>query len=182
MDIINRLICRIASSLSSKLRMTIYRKLKIIGNNEVIGQNVFFDSPKDVKIGSDGVINHGACFITGQSNSAKIIIGDKVWIGPNVTFCTISHKIGDEHKRAGELVFKPIIVEDGCWIGASSTIILGVNIGHGSIIAAGSVVNKDIPPNQLWGGYLQNLFEICNIVQLIGRKNEMCKILTIHLN
>lgn len=66
--------------------------------------------------------------------------------------CTTTHYIGDENKRAGNSLRKPITIGRGCWIGTRSIILPGVTIGDGCIIAAGSVVNKDCEPNGLYAG------------------------------
>ena len=47
---------------------------------------------------------------------------------------------------------KPIIIDDGCWIGANATIIGGVTIGEGAVVAAGAVVTKDVEPYTMVGG------------------------------
>ena len=73
-------------------------------------------------------------------------------VGYYVKFICISHKIGDREKRAGKTIYSSIIIHDGCWIGACSTILGGVTIGTGSIIAAGSVVTRNVPSNEMWGG------------------------------
>ncbi|GLB61749.1 acyltransferase [Cytobacillus sp. NCCP-133] len=65
-----------------------------------------------------------------------MIIGDKCAIAPQLMFCTTTHDIG-KYSRAGKLIRKPIIVEDGCWIGTRATILPGVRIGKECIIAAG---------------------------------------------
>lgn len=67
-------------------------------------------------------------------------------------FCSSTHKIGSEKKRAGDAVGNPIYIEDGCWIGARSLILPGVTIGKGTIIAAGSIVTKNCEPNSLYAG------------------------------
>lgn len=56
------------------------------------------------------------------------------------------------NKRAGNSYYKPITVGKGVWSGANATILPGVHIGEGAIIAAGAVVNKDIEKNCLYGG------------------------------
>ena len=77
------------------------------------------------------------------------VIGKNVDIGPNTLFITDTHELGNEKRRAGKPIYKKIIVEDGCWIGANVTILGGVTIGAGSIISAGSVVATDVKPNSL---------------------------------
>ncbi len=69
-----------------------------------------------------------------------------------VSFIGITHEIGSAQSRAGADVSYPIKVGNGCWIGARSTILPGVTVGDGCIIAAGSVVNKDCEPNSLYAG------------------------------
>ncbi len=61
------------------------------------------------------------------------------------------HAILDENGKAGE-VAKPVVIEDRVWIGCNSIILKGVTIGHDSVIAAGSVVVKDVPPHSLVAG------------------------------
>lgn len=81
-----------------------------------------------------------------------ITIGKNCNIAMNVTFLNSTHEIGSSEKRAGKYVPMPIIVGDGCWIGANSLIMPNVVIGNGVIIAAGSVVTKDCESNCLYGG------------------------------
>nr|WP_243895920.1 acyltransferase [Paenibacillus sp. F411] len=67
-------------------------------------------------------------------------------------FCTDTHEIGTSDERGGERKLLPIKVDDGCWIGARVTILPGVTVGQGCIIAAGAVVTKDCEPNGLYAG------------------------------
>ncbi len=83
---------------------------------------------------------------------AQIVIGKNCDIGPAVEFIPGSHIIGDNLRRAGIGIARPITVGDGCWIGAKSMILGGVNIGEGCVIAAGAVVTNDLPPNTLVAG------------------------------
>ncbi len=82
----------------------------------------------------------------------EITIGDHVAIGPETMLITGTHKVGNTAQRAGRMVFEPITIGDGAWIGSRSIIYPGVNIGEGAIISAGSVVYKDVPPNTMVGG------------------------------
>jgi maltose O-acetyltransferase len=94
---------------------------------------------------SPGVIVH-------THAEVDITIGSRCDIGPGVEFILGTHKIGSANRRAGEGAARPITVGDGCWIGARTLILGGVSIGEGSIIAAGSVVTHDVPPNTLGAG------------------------------
>ena len=83
---------------------------------------------------------------------APVTIGDNCDIGPGVEFITGSHTVGSAARRAGMGTARPIVVENGCWIGAGARILGGVRIGAGSVVAAGAVVIGDVPGNSLVGG------------------------------
>lgn len=68
------------------------------------------------------------------------------------TFVTGSHEIAGPNQRAGSEQSGPISIGDGTWIGASVTVLPGVAIGVGAVIAAGSVVVRDVAPNTLVAG------------------------------
>lgn len=95
-------------------------------------------------IGEDTFIGHEV-LITGAA--AEIFIGDYVDIAPRVTLISGTHEIDmiGNHSAKSEGISKPIVIEDGAWIGAGCIIVGGVSIGRKSIIGAGSVVVKDIP-------------------------------------
>ena len=78
-------------------------------------------------------------------------IADDVVIGPNVSIITSGHPLEPSQRRA-VVVAKPIAIERNVWIAAGVTIIGGVTVGEDSVVAAGSVVTKDVPPNTLIGG------------------------------
>ncbi|MEG8039110.1 DapH/DapD/GlmU-related protein [Sphingomonas sp. LR60] len=84
--------------------------------------------------------------------TAPILIGDNVVIGHYSRFVTADHEIGDRHRRAGAVRGAPIVVEEGVWIGGCCTILAGVTIGRGSVVAAGALVRKDVAPNTKVGG------------------------------
>ena len=69
-------------------------------------------------------------------------------IGPNVSIITTGHPLEPSQRRAAT-IGKPIVIEKSVWIAAGATIIGGVTVGENSVVAAGSVVTKDVPPNIL---------------------------------
>lgn len=83
---------------------------------------------------------------------AEVTIGDRCDVGPGVEFITGSHRIGPPSRRAGAGTAQSIRIGDGCWIGAGSRILGGVTIGEGVVVAAGSVVTRDVPPHTLVAG------------------------------
>jgi len=91
---------------------------------------------------------------------APLTIGRKVIFGPNPTIITGDHRIDIVGKFMIDVTVEeklpqndePVIIEDDAWCGANVTILKGVTIGRGSVIAAGAVVTKDIPPYCIAGG------------------------------
>ena len=75
-----------------------------------------------------------------------ITIGDRTMIGPGVTLSTAGHPV-EPTERLDGITTAPIVIESNVWIGANATITPGVRVGSGSVVAAGSVVAKDVPPN-----------------------------------
>lgn len=103
-----------------------------IGNSTSIGKNVF--------------INHDCTFL----DMGGITIEDEVLIGPKVSLITEGHPINPEERKA--LYAQPIVIKKNAWIGAGATILPGVSIGCNSVVAAGAVVNKEVPDNVVVGG------------------------------
>jgi maltose O-acetyltransferase len=83
---------------------------------------------------------------------ARITVCDHVTIGHEVMLITSSHEYSVPQHRAGRLTIAPITVEEGAWLGARCTILPGVTVGRGAVVAAGAVVNRDVPANTLVGG------------------------------
>ena len=103
----------------------------------------------DVAIGEGTTLWFNAV-LRGDVNT--ITIGDRVLIGPRTGLYTAGHPIAPEVRDTGLEYGLPITLEDGVWLGGSVAVCPGVTIGQNSIIAAGSVVTKDIPPNVIAAG------------------------------
>jgi acetyltransferase-like isoleucine patch superfamily enzyme len=124
------------------------------GEDVAIGAGSTFTTGT-VTIGNDVSIGRGCCF---QSAHGRIIIGDHVMFGPSVHIHGGNHvtnRIGCymksvDSKQLGDDGY--VVVEDDCWIGACAIILRGVTIGEGSVIGAGAIVTKDIPPYSIYTG------------------------------
>lgn len=99
-----------------------------------------------VKLGKNIFINHACSFL----DLGGITIDDDVQIGPRVNLVTENHSIDPSTRKYLDL--KSIHLKRNAWIGAGATILPGVTIGENSIVAAGAVVNKDVPDNTIVGG------------------------------
>jgi maltose O-acetyltransferase len=118
------------------------------GKNVWIEPPFFCDYGYNIEVGDDCFINFNCVFL----DVTPIKMGDRVLIAPNVQFYAATHPTAA--KERGEMweFGKPITVGSDVWIGGSSVICPGVTIGDRSIIAAGSVVTKDVPPGVIVGG------------------------------
>lgn len=99
--------------------------------------------PWNLKIGLNSAWSDGCWF----NCWGGLTIGDDVIIGPFVVIHTANHKFNrlDIPIRLQGWTLKPVVIENDVWIGANATILAGVTIGKGSVIAAGAVVTHDIP-------------------------------------
>lgn len=82
----------------------------------------------------------------------RITMHEGVRLGHQSVILTSTHELGPGNHRAGPINYQPVTIGAGCWIGARSLILPGVSIGEGSVIAAGSVVNKDVEPHSRMSG------------------------------
>lgn len=102
-----------------------------------------------ISVGAGVFIGHGCEFVCKSS----ITIGNDCLIASRTTFVDVGHAFKPGATiQSQEVTTAPITIGDDVWIGTSCVILQGVSIGNGSVIAAGSVVNKNIPENQVWAG------------------------------
>ena len=115
------------------------------GENIIVDQNFWCDYGYNIFTGENFYMNHNCVILDG----AKVEFGDNVFIAPNCCFYTAGHPIDYETRNSGLEYAKPIKVGNNVWIGGSVAVLPGVTIGDNTVIGAGSVVNKDIPPNSV---------------------------------
>lgn len=102
------------------------------GKNIIVGKNVFINACCHFQ-------DHGG-----------VALGDGCLIGHNVVFATLNHGIAPEERALMNPA--PIQLGKNVWVGSNSTILQGVTIGDNAIVAAGSVITKDVPTNTIVGG------------------------------
>lgn len=132
------------------IKYIVYKSVGMNIQSPYIHDDVFFGSNNIVIKGNGTSINKG-CFFYNE-NGARVEIGSNCAISYQVIFCTATHEIGDSNRRSGKAYGSDIVIKDGCWIGARTTILPGVTIGKGCIIAAGSVVTRNCEANSLYAG------------------------------
>lgn len=101
-----------------------------------------------VSIGENFYSNYNLVILAGN----KVTFGDNVLIGPDCGIYAAGHPLDVEQRNAGLEYAQPIRIGNNVWIGGGVKIMSGVTIGDNAVIAAGSVVTKDIPSNVLAGG------------------------------
>lgn len=133
-----RFLFLLLSGFNIKGKCTIWAPISVtpIGNayKVSLGKGTFINS--DVRFGA----------------ASDISLGQNVQIGPRVSFETMNHSLECSYSKLRSCISRSIVIEDNVWIGCGAIILQGVTVGEGSVIAAGAVVNKDIPAYTLAGG------------------------------
>lgn len=117
-----------------------------IGAGSRICQPFHTDFGKNLRIGS-------GCFLNANvhiQDQGGVVIGDNVLIGHQVVIASCNHGKAVEARK--NLLLGRIVIGDSVWIGANAVITRGVSIGRGSIVAAGAVVTRDVPPMTIVAG------------------------------
>ncbi len=115
------------------------------GDNCVVEQPFFCTYGYNITVGDHFFLNVNCKLM----DSGKITIGNNVFIAPNVCIITEEHAMDVKQRLEGLEYTHPVNIGDNVWICTGSLILPGVTIGANSVIGAGSVVTKDIPPNSL---------------------------------
>ncbi len=115
-----------------------------------IGENCYIEPPfhsnfggKHVHFGKNVYANFNLTCV----DDTHIYVGDYTMIGPNVTLATAGHPILPELREKGYQFNMPVHIGKNCWLGAGVVVLPGVTIGDNTVVGAGSIVTKDLPPN-----------------------------------
>ena len=118
------------------------------------GEQIFLELPfrcdfgSHIEVGENFIANYNLTIL----DVARVKIGRNVMIAPNVSIYTAGHPLHPDSRNSGYEYGIPITIGDNVWIGGNSVILPGVTIGNNAVIAAGAVVNCDVPDNCLYGG------------------------------
>jgi len=99
-----------------------------------------------ISLGKNVFINHACSFL----DIGGITIEDDVQIGPRVNLTSENHPLDPSDRKT--VIPRPVVIRQNVWIGAGATILPGVTVGENSIVAAGAVVSRDVPPNTVVAG------------------------------
>lgn len=122
--------------------------LGFVGEEVVIRPPLHVDYGRYIRIGARSFVNFGLVAL----DVAPITIGEDVRIGPNVQLLPPTHPLEPSTRKAGWEGGLPIVIEDNVWIGGGAIILAGVTIGKDSVVGAGAVVTRDVPPGVVVAG------------------------------
>lgn len=133
------------------------RKLNSCGEKVYIDKNFIFVGANNITLGNNVYIGPNSTLI---ASDASLEIKGHFMSGPGLTCITGDHRIDVQGKYMDEITIdeklpendQPIVIEEDVWCGANVTILKGVHIGTGSVIAAGAVVTKNVGNYEIWAG------------------------------
>lgn len=139
------------------------RLLGRLGTHYSILSPFYCDFGTQISIGDHFYANFNLTIL----DEAPVTIGDHVYIGPDTGIYTVSHALRAEQRNEGIMRSLPVVIGNNVWIGGHVTILQGVTIGDGAVIAAGSVVTHDIPAGMIAAG------SPCRVLRPVGEKDRV---------
>ncbi len=141
------------------------------GNSLAVFAPFYCEYGVNIHVGKGCFVNYNCTFL----DVSPITLKDNVWLGANVTLATPNHPFLAEERLPADYpdghhdleYSAPITIEENCWICSSATICGGVTIGKNSIVAAGAVVTRDVPPNSIVAGVP------AKVIREIGEEDRM---------
>ncbi len=134
-----------------------------------VGEGCYIEAPfyanwggKHVHFGNYVYANFNLTLV----DDTHIYVGDYTMFGPNVTVATAGHPILPELREKVYQFNAPVHIGRNCWIGAGAIILPGITIGDNTVVGAGSVVTKDLPPNVIAAG------NPCKVIRWIGQRDK----------
>lgn len=146
MNFMQRLFFKLGSLIQDAESAWTLSTLRSCGSAVRIDRRVFIWGGGGLDVGSNVDINGYTVIYA----SGGVRIGDNVLIAANCVITSVTHPMATAERH--QLVSAPVELRDNCWLGAGAVILPGVTIGRNSIVAAGSVVTKDIPDNCICAG------------------------------
>jgi len=122
----------------------------------------YCDYGTNIKVGDQVFFNFNCVVL----DVAPVTIGHRTLFGPNVQIYTATHPLNYKERAAGLESGKPIVIGDDVWIGGSVVICPGVTIGDRSVVGAGSVITRNVPPDVFAAG------NPCRVIRSLSEKNE----------
>lgn len=106
------------------------------------------DAGTNIHVGDNFLANYNVTIL----DRAEVRIGNNVLLAPGTLITTVNHALTAKGRRENLCTARPVVIGDDVWIGGNVTILPGVTIGNNVIVAAGAVVNRDVPDNTLVAG------------------------------
>jgi len=136
---------RTPASTPEERRRLLTELLGAYGEGSEIRPPLYCDYGFQTRVGARTFANFGLVLL----DVGPVTIGDDVQIGPNVQLLTATHPLSPRLRREKWESARPIDIGDNVWLGGGVIVCPGVTIGHNTIVGAGSVVTRDLPPDVL---------------------------------
>lgn len=169
--LVNSLVRTLPEGMAGRFRSILYRRAGLmIGPRTIIRGPLVLrgngQAHKNLTIGSDCLIYP----FESLDCCAPVVIGNHVTFGPSVSIITGTHDVSDPTHRAGSLIRHAVRIEDGAWVCLGATLLPGVTVGRGAVVAARAVVTRDVPPHTVVAGSPARVVRTLNTAQALGEE------------